>query len=99
MKKHIILVITIFILSATMNAQVDRSIQPKPGDAPKINLKEPQTFSLKNGLQVLLVENHKLPRVSVSLRLDNEPFIEGNKAGTASIAGSLLGSGTKKYRV
>jgi len=96
MKKYIILVITIFILSATMNAQVDRSIQPKPGAAPKINLKEPQTFSLKNGLQVLLVENHKLPRVSVSLRLDNEPFIEGDKAGAAGIAGSLLGSGSEK---
>jgi len=95
MKKYIILVITIFILSATMNA-VDRSIQPKPGAAPKINLKEPQTFSLKNGLQVLLVENHKLPRVSVSLRLDNEPFIEGDKAGAAGIAGSLLGSGSEK---
>lgn len=79
-----------------MNAQVDRSIQPKPGAAPKINLKEPQTFSLKNGLQVLLVENHKLPRVSVSLRLDNEPFIEGDKAGAAGIAGSLLGSGSEK---
>jgi len=96
MKKYIILLLTIFILSATMNAQVDRSIQPKPGPAPKINLKEPQTFKLKNGLEVLLVENHKLPRVSVSLRLDNEPFMEGDKAGASSIAGSLLGSGTKK---
>ncbi len=97
MKKYIILILT-FILSATMNinAQVDRSIQPKPGPAPKINLKEPQTFKLKNGLEVLLVENHKLPKVSVSLRLDNEPFMEGDKAGASSITGSLLGTGTSK---
>ena len=94
MKKYII--ILTFILSATMmNAQVDRSIQPKPGPAPKINLKQPQTFSLKNGLQVLLVENHKLPRVSVSLEMDNEPNIEGDKKGTSSFVSSMLGAGSK----
>jgi len=94
MKKYIILILT-FILSANMNAQVDRSIQPKPGPAPKINLENPQTFKCKNGLEVLVVENHKLPKVSLSLRIDNEPIVEGNKTGTADLAGSLLGSGSK----
>lgn len=94
MKKYII-VITTFILSATMNAQVDRSIQPKPGPAPKINLETPKTFTCRNGLEVLVVENHKLPKVSVSLTIDNDPVFEGNKAGTADIAGSLLGAGSK----
>ena len=94
MKKYIILLT--FILSATMmNAQVDRSIQPKPGPAPKINLKEPQTFTLKNGVQVLVVENHKLPRVSVSLKLDNDPIVEGDKTGAAGLTGSMLGNGTQ----
>ncbi len=96
MKKNIFLILTIFILSATMSAQVDRSVQPKPGPAPKINLENAQTFTCKNGLQVLVVENHKLPRVSVSLRLDNEPITEGNKAGTSDMAGSILGSGSQK---
>lgn len=95
MKKNIFLIITIFILSATMNAQVDRSIQPKPGPAPQINLEKPQTFTYKNGLQVLVVENHKLPRVSVSLRLDNDPITEGDKIGTADLTGSILGSGSQ----
>ena len=96
MKKYIF--ILTFILSATMiQAQVDRSIQPKPGPAPKINLKQPQTFTLKNGVQVLLVENHKLPRVSVSLQLDNDPIVEGNKTGAANLTGSMLGTGSAKF--
>jgi len=95
MKKNIFLIVTIFILSATMNAQVDRSIQPKPGPAPQINLEKPQTFTYKNGLQVLVVENHKLPRISVSLRLDNDPITEGDKTGTADLTGSILGSGSQ----
>ena len=37
------------------------------GPAPKINLGKPQTFELKNGLKVLVVENHKLPKVTASL--------------------------------
>jgi zinc protease len=62
MKKIIILATSLF-LSITMQAQ-DRP-QPKPGPAPKINIGKPQTFELKNGLKVLVVENNKLPRVSI----------------------------------
>ena len=96
MKKYIFLILTTFIVSATMNAQVDRSIQPKPGPAPKINLENPQTFKCRNGLEVLVVENHKLPKVSVSLQIDNEPVFEGNKAGTSGFVGALLGAGSEK---
>ncbi len=42
-----------------------------------------------------MVENHKLPRVSASLTIDNGPIFEGEKAGVSSLIGSLLGSGTK----
>ena len=44
--------------------------QPKAGPAPTININKPQSFVLKNGLKVLVVENHKLPRVSFNLTLD-----------------------------
>jgi len=60
-----------------MQAQ-DRS-QPKPGPAPSINIKKPVSFTLPNGLKVLVVEDHKLPRVSFSLQLDNAPYTEGDK--------------------
>lgn len=95
MKTTYISFITILFLTLSLSAQVDRSVQPKPGPSPKINLGKPQTFELKNGLKVLVVENHKLPRVSASLTIDNNPIFEGEKAGVSSLTGSLIGSGTK----
>ena len=61
-------------MSVGVNAQLDRSQMPEPGPAPKISLEKPEEFTLKNGLTVLVVENHKLPRVSYSLTLDNKPM-------------------------
>jgi len=95
MKTKYISIITLLFLTLSLSAQVDRSVQPKPGPSPKINLGKPETFELKNGLKVLVVENHKLPRVSASLTIDNNPILEGDKAGVSSLTGSLIGSGTK----
>ncbi len=90
-----ILLFTVFAFASTINAQIDRSQMPKPGPAPVINLDEPQRFELKNGLKVLVVENHKLPRVSIQLRIDNPPISEGDKSGVSSLTGSLLGKGSQ----
>ncbi|MGB0790440.1 MAG: M16 family metallopeptidase, partial [Flavobacteriaceae bacterium] len=87
------LVMAIFA-STSLDAQVDRSKQPAPNGSPVIKLEEPQTFQLKNGLKVLVVENHKLPRVSIQLLLDNPPILEGEKAGVSSLTGGLLGKGS-----
>lgn len=76
-------------------AQIDRSQAPKPGPAPKIDLKSPQEFTLKNGMKVLVVENHKLPRVSFSLNIDNKPTLDGDKHGVSSILAGMMGNGTK----
>jgi predicted Zn-dependent peptidase len=94
MKTKIFSILFIFFLSLTSVAQIDRSKQPEPGPTPTINLGKPQTFELKNGLKVLVVENHKLPRVSATLTLENGPIYEGEKAGVSTLTGSLLGSGT-----
>ncbi len=100
-------IISIFILSLLMMScsstqtgkqamkNFDRNIQPTPGPAPKINLGQPQTFTLANGLKVLVVENHKLPRVSASLTMENKPLFEGEKAGTSELLSALLGTGTQ----
>ena len=77
-----------------MQAQ-DRT-QPKPGPAPKINIKKPVSFVLPNGLKVLVVEDHKLPRVSYNLTIDNAPYAEGNKKGVDNLTSSLLGNGSTK---
>ncbi|MBC7654668.1 MAG: insulinase family protein, partial [Oligoflexus sp.] len=69
--------------------------QPKPGVAPTIKIGKPETFELKNGLKVLIVENHKLPRVTFNLTIDNAPYFEGDKKGAAELTSALIGSGTK----
>ncbi|MBC8755582.1 insulinase family protein [Kordia sp. YSTF-M3] len=94
MKTRIFSLLVLFLASLTMQAQIDRSVQPKPGPAPKINIGKPQTFTLKNGLTVMVVENNKLPRVSATLTIDNPLVVEGRKAGLTSLVSSLLGSGS-----
>ncbi|MFN7045789.1 MAG: insulinase family protein [Flavobacterium sp.] len=92
MKKFIYIAASLF-LTITMQAQ-DRP-QPKAGPAPTININKPQSFVLKNGLKVLVVENHKLPRVSFNLTIDNPPYAEGNKKGVSDILSGMLGNGTE----
>jgi predicted Zn-dependent peptidase len=72
-----------------------RSQVPTAGKARPIQLGESTNFTLDNGLKVIVVENHKLPRVSYQLSLNNEGIVEGDKAGYVSIAGTLLKTGTK----
>lgn len=96
MKNKILALAVLFLTTTGIQAQqIDRSQQPEPGPAPEINLGKPETFTLKNGLKVLVVENHKLPRVSMTLTMDNPPHAEGNKAGVSSVMGAVLGEGTK----
>lgn len=83
------------VLIVETSAQVDRTKAPAPAPAREIEIGEYQTFSLKNGLQVFVVENHKLPRIQFSLQLKNNPIIEGDKAGYVTLAGDLIGTGTK----
>ncbi|MDA8692660.1 insulinase family protein [Saprospiraceae bacterium] len=72
-----------------------RSSVPKPGAARAVDMGEFNVFTLDNGLNVIVVENHKLPRVSYSLSLKNDQINEKNKAGMVSFTGQMLQSGTK----
>ena len=94
MKTKIYSMITLLFLAVSISAQVDRTKMPESGTAPKINIGTPKKFTLKNGLQVLVVENHKLPRVSVTLNIDNPPMAEGDKKGVSGFVGGLLGTGS-----
>jgi predicted Zn-dependent peptidase len=93
MKKTTIL---LFILFITGIMQAQNRPQPKPGVSPAVNIKKPQTFILDNGLKVMVVENHKLPRVTFNLALDNEPFVEGTKKGVDELCNNLIGNGSVK---
>lgn len=80
---------------AFSQAQIDRTKQPTAGSAPKIKFSDPEQFTLPNGLTVLVVENHKLPKVSASLVTNIGPIKEGKKVGSLSLMGSMLNEGTK----
>ncbi len=82
------------IAVAGMTQKVDRSKAPAAGPAPKIQIGSYQTFTLENGLKVIVVENHKLPNVSYSLQLEIDPIKEGDKAGYVSFAGDMMSKGT-----
>lgn len=92
--KKIVYSIFIILLSLTVNAQLDRSIRPNPGPAPKIQLGDYELFTLANGLKVIVVENHKIPKINYQLNLDIDPVPEGNQAGYISMTGDLLRAGT-----
>ena len=79
---------------AGAQAQIDRSKQPEAGKATRIELGKYENYSLPNGLQVIVVEDHRLPRVSFSLRLDVDPVIENENVGYVEASGNLLRTGT-----
>lgn len=93
MKKFVYSIFILF-LALTVNAQLDRSIRPNPGPAPKIQLGDYKLFTLDNGLKVIVVENHKIPKITYQLSLDIDPVLEENQAGYISITGDLLRAGT-----
>ena len=96
MKKTINILFALLFISSGLIAQIDRSQPPKPGPAPKISLDKPKEFKLKNGMTVLVVENHKLPKVTYSLQMDRVPVAEGKKAGVSALLGRMLGNGTTR---
>ncbi|AMM51553.1 hypothetical protein TH61_10720 [Rufibacter sp. DG15C] len=96
MKKYILIAASALLLfSAEAQVKVDRSKKPAAGPAPVITLKDPVTFKLKNGITVLVVEDHKLPKVSASYFIDAGPITEGSKAGVVGLMGLMLNEGTK----
>ena len=82
------------LLAVGVQAQVDRSVLPAPGPAPKIEFTDPATFTLDNGLKVFVVPNDKLPRVAFYLILNRDPLFEGDNAGLTSFVGDMMMAGT-----
>ncbi len=93
MKKYIFSVL-LFVPFFSMAQSVDRTKSPAPGKAPLIQVASPVKFTLANGLQVFVVKNTKLPKVTATLALDVDGFKEGDKAGLADMSGQLLKRGT-----
>ncbi|MDI9338473.1 MAG: pitrilysin family protein [Alphaproteobacteria bacterium] len=75
---------------------VDRTKAPLPIPYKPFELKKVDSFSLKNGLLVLVVENRKLPVVTAELLVDIFPVKEGDRAGLLEfIFPDMLKAGTR----
>lgn len=97
MKYNIKYIAAAFLVSGMLSAQqINKDEMPKPGPTPTINITKPKTFTLKNGLTVMVVENNKLPRVNMTLSMDRPPYFEGKISGVSDIMADQLGNGTTK---
>ncbi|GGH16095.1 M16 family metallopeptidase [Pedobacter zeae] len=93
--KKLFIIAAVSLLAQGISAQtIDRSHKPKPGPAPVITIGDPVIYKLANGITVLVVENHKLPKVSASYSIDAGPITEGAKAGVINLLGGMLNEGT-----
>lgn len=91
----IALSLIIFLFATTISqAQLDRSKPPKAGPAPTINIGDYETYTLPNGLKVIVVENHKIPTITWQLTLDIDPVLEKDATGYVGLAGELMRAGT-----
>lgn len=93
--KKILVFASALLLTISAEAQIKRP-QPQPGPMPTVHVQKPQEFTMKNGLKVMVVEDHKLPRVSYMLTIDTPPYVEGAKAGVSSLTSAVVGNGTAK---
>lgn len=92
--KKIIYILVASALSLNLHAQVDRSKAPAGAPAKQINIAKSETFTLENGLTVIVVENNKLPKVQGNIFFNHAPSSEGEKAGVGELVGSLIMAGT-----
>ncbi len=93
MKKYFLVLIALCFTFA-VSAQIDRSKAPASGPAPQVNIGEYQSFTLKNGLKVLVVENNKIPKINFSLNVIRDNMLEKDKAGLTQVTGTLWGKAT-----
>ncbi|MDE3125134.1 MAG: insulinase family protein [Bacteroidota bacterium] len=94
MKRFILPFLLLAPIAIWAQETINRAVPPPPGPAKIIEIGKTEKFTLNNGLEVIVVRNTKLPRISVSLTVNRDPILEGNKAGLTSMAGQLLRSGT-----
>jgi predicted Zn-dependent peptidase len=76
---------------------LDRTKPPKPGPPKDIQFPDYFDTTLPNGINVLVIENNKIPAVSVRLVFKNAgSTFDGNKYGLSSLTAELITKGTVK---
>ena len=94
MNKIFIFALAALFMQPAVAQKLDRSQKPKPGPAPAITFADPVTYKLQNGITILVVENHKLPKVNATFSIDAGPISESSKIGVIDLMGGMLNEGT-----
>jgi len=88
----------IIFMANNINAQddvLDRTKPPKPGPPKDVQFPDYFDTTLPNGINVLVIENNKIPAVSVRMVFkDAGSFYDGEKYGLASLTAEMLTKGT-----
>jgi zinc protease len=95
MKKLILIAAGALLIQSTQAQTINRSKEPAPGPAPVLKMKSPVIYKLANGITVLVVEDHRLPKITANYMIDASSVTEGEKAGVLNLMGSMLNEGTK----
>ncbi len=91
-----------FLLATTLAAALTRSATAQVKDyreikfpaLPTFNIPKPTVFTLANGLQVFLLEDHELPLINVTARIRTGSNYEpAEKTGLASLLGAVQRTG------
>lgn len=78
-------------------ARAQHAALPAGGPSPKLSLPSIQRRKLSNGLQLLVVEHHELPIVTMNLAINSGSASDpADRAGLASMTATLLDRGTAK---
>jgi len=91
-------VLAVLAAGASIAAGIDRSRPPEPGPPRAVVLPEVQRRTLPNGLTVLVVEQHEVPTVQVSLLVAAGAAADPkDRPGVAAMTADLLdeGAGTR----
>ncbi len=97
---HYTMTVKPFAKLAAAKTGLDRKILPALGAAPDVAFPAMQRATLKNGLNVVLLERHSAPIVNVSLALKAGATNDTpEKAGVASLAMQMLDKGTRTRNV
>jgi zinc protease len=76
----------------------DRSIMPKAGANPQVDVPQLWRENFANGLQVIATQNSETPTVSLLLSIEGGTLLDPiEKAGLASLTASLMNEGTSNY--
>src|SRR5688500_16754205 len=82
------------LLAGTVLAQ--QETPPAPAAPRSVNIPKPTERTLKNGLRVIVIEDHDIPLVSAGIVVKNGGEVDpANLSGLAELTASLLTKGTK----